>query len=67
MWAAVRILEFVKSGKLSLGAIKFFMLDEADCLLEAGDADTVYALFGRLRTSAGGLLRPCRFILEITF
>lgn len=63
-WCAARILDFVKSGKLALGAIKFFVLDEADRLLEAGDAPTVYDLFSRLPRGGSGtarlqVLAPC--------
>lgn len=57
LWPAVRILDFVKSGKLSLAAIKFFVLDEADRLLDSGDADTVYDLFSRLPKGGSGTAR----------
>ena len=52
------MLDFVKAGKLALGAIKFFVLDEADRLLDAGgDSDTIYDLFGRLPKGGSGTAR----------
>ena len=40
-----RIIDFVQSGKLDLSAVRFFVLDEADRLLDTGSADTIMKLW----------------------
>ena len=51
-----RVLDLVKSGKLRLGEVQFFVLDEADRLLDTGNLETILALHGRLpkRGRTGG-------------
>ena len=58
-----RVLDLVKSGKLRLGEVQFFVLDEADRLLDTGNLETILALHGRLpkRGRTGGRLQTLLF------
>ena len=55
-----KVLDLVTSGALDLCAVRFFVLDEADRLLEPGNAETVLQLFRalpRAAQAAGGTKR----------
>lgn len=54
---AGRIMDFVESGKLVLTGVKFFVLDEADRLLDTGNQDTIMKLFGRFPKAGKGVAR----------
>lgn len=43
-----RMTDLVQSGKLNLGDVQFFVLDEADRLLDTGNLDTIMKLFIKL-------------------
>lgn len=40
-----RVIDFVQSGKLDLSAVRFFVLDEADRLLDTGSSDAILKLW----------------------
>jgi len=40
-----RVIDFVESGKLDLSAVRFFVLDEADRLLDTGSSDAILKLW----------------------
>ena len=44
----------MESGKLSTDAVRFFVLDEADRLLDTGNFDTIMKLFGRFPKAGSG-------------
>ena len=44
----IRVLELVQNGKLDLSAIRYFVLDEADRLLDTGNQATILKLFERM-------------------
>jgi len=52
-----RIKDLVESGKLSLSAVKFFILDEADRLLDTGNQDLILNLFSRFPKAGTGTAR----------
>ena len=54
---AGRIMDFVESGKLVLTGVKFFVLDEADRLLDTGNQQTIMKLFGRFPKAGQGVAR----------
>lgn len=60
---AGRIMDFIESGKLPTDAVKFFVLDEADRLLDSGSQELVLKLFSKLPKAATGTQRlqvlPC--------
>ena len=47
-----RVLDLVQSGKLDMSAARFLVLDEADRLLETGNADAIMTLFRRFPRNA---------------
>ncbi len=47
-----RVLELVQSGQLDLGSARFLVLDEADRLLETGNAEAIMSLFRAFPRSA---------------
>ncbi len=51
---AGRVMDLVESGKLATDAVKFFVLDEADRLLDTGNLDTIMKLFGRFPKAGAG-------------
>ena len=57
-----KLLDMVRSGKLDLRAVRFFVLDEADRLLEPGEsgADAVLALFRALPRAAAEAVGAAR-------
>ncbi len=62
-WAG-RIKDLVESGKLSLSAVKYFILDEADRLLDTGNQELILDLFSRFPKAGTGTARlqvlfPC--------
>ena len=44
----IRVLELATNGKLDLSAVRFFVLDEADRLLDTGNQATILKLFERM-------------------
>ena len=58
-----RVADLVKQGKLRLSAVQFFVLDEADRLLDTGNLDTILQLHAKLpRTGrTGGRLQTLLF------
>ena len=54
---AGRIRDMVETGKLSLSAVKYFVLDEADRLLDTGNQDLILNLFSRFPKAGTGAAR----------
>ena len=54
---AGRIKDLVESGKLSLSSVKYFILDEADRLLDTGNQDLILNLFSRFPKAGTGTAR----------
>ena len=54
---AGRIKDLVESGKLSLSAVKYFILDEADRLLDTGNQELILDLFSRFPKAGTGTAR----------
>ena len=50
-------MDFIESGKLATDAVKFFVLDEADRLLDTGTQELVMKLFSKLPKAATGTQR----------
>lgn len=50
-------MDFIESGKLATDAVKFFVLDEADRLLDSGSQELVMKLFSKLPKAATGTQR----------
>ena len=49
-----RVLDLVESGALNLSGVRFFVLDEADRLLDAGNQGDILRLFARMPRSGPG-------------
>ena len=49
--------EMADSGRLALGGVKFFVLDEADRLLDTGNQPDILNLFQRMPKGAAGAAR----------
>ena len=49
-----RVLDLVESGALNLSGVRFFVLDEADRLLDAGNQGDLLRLFARMPRSGPG-------------
>ncbi len=47
----------MESGKLSLASVKYFILDEADRLLDTGNQDLILNLFSRFPKAGTGTAR----------
>ena len=58
-----RLMDLVQSGKLHLGDVQFFVLDEADRLLDTGNLDTIMKLYAKLpkKGRSGGRLQTLLF------
>lgn len=52
-----RVVDLVEKGSLVLDSIKFFVLDEADRLLDTGNKDAILNLFRRFPKSGTGISR----------
>ena len=52
-----RVWDFVESGKLSTDQVRFFVLDEADRLLDTGNLELILKLFQRFPKGGEGLHR----------
>ena len=50
-------MDLMKSGKLATDAVKFFVLDEADRLLDTGNQDTILQMFQRFPKATPGTAR----------
>ena len=58
-----RLMDLAQSGKLQLGEVQFFILDEADRLLDTGNLDTILKLHAKcpkVGRSGGRLVRAWR-------
>ena len=55
--SAGRVMDFIQSGKLATDAIKFFVLDEADRLLDTGNQELIMKLFSQLPKASTGTQR----------
>lgn len=51
---AGRLLDLLETGKLVLDSVKFFVLDEADRLLDTGNLETIMKMFRRLPKITSG-------------
>ena len=61
-----RINDMVKQNKLDVSGVKFFVLDEADALLEAGHRDFILNIFRRLGTAGTGVDRLQTLLFSAT-
>lgn len=52
-----RILDLIESGKLPTDAIRFFVLDEADRLLDTGNTDAILKMYRRFPKAGAGTHR----------
>ena len=52
-----RIVDMVESGKLDVSNVRFFVLDEADRLLDSGNRGAILKLFDRMPKSGDGFVR----------
>ena len=52
-----RVIDLLERGELSVDQVKFFVLDEADRLLDTGNRDAITKLFRRLPKSGAGAAR----------
>ena len=52
-----RIVDMVESGKLDASNVRFFVLDEADRLLDSGNRGAILKLFDRMPKSGDGFVR----------
>ena len=50
-------MDLIESGKLATEGIKFFVLDEADRLLDTGNLDTILKMFARFPKGSVGAAR----------
>ena len=60
-------MDFIDSGKLPTDAVKFFVLDEADRLLDTGTQELIMKLFSKLPKAATGTqrLQVCLLIVDL--
>ena len=52
-----RIIDMVESGRLDVSGVRFFVLDEADRLLDSGNRDAILKLFDKMPKSGRGFSR----------
>ena len=52
-----RIIDMVESGRLDVSGVRFFVLDEADRLLDSGNRDAILKLFDKMPKSGRGFNR----------
>lgn len=52
-----RIWDFIENGKLNLDAVRFFVLDEADRLLDTGNQEMIMKMYQRLPKGGSGTSR----------
>ena len=52
-----RLLDLMETGKLDVDAVKFFVLDEADRLLDTGNLDVILKMFQRFPKASSGTHR----------
>lgn len=55
--SAGRLLDLIESRKLLTDSVKFFVLDEADRLLDSGNLEMVLKIFARLPKASIGTAR----------
>lgn len=61
-----RISDMVKKNELNLSGVKFFVLDEADALLEAGHREVIMSLFRRVSAAGTGIHRLQTLLFSAT-
>lgn len=61
-----RVHDLIKQDKLDVSGVKFFVLDEADALLDAGHRDLILNIFRRLGTSGQGVDRLQTLLFSAT-
>ena len=61
-----RIGDLVRRGDLDLSGVKFFVLDEADALLDTGNRDVILSIFRRLPGSGSGVNRLQTLLFSAT-
>ena len=54
---AGRVMDFIESGKLATDSVKFFVLDEADRLLDPSNQDVILKMFSKFPKAATGTQR----------
>ena len=59
----IRILDLAMSGKLDLSSVRYFVLDEADRLLDTGNQPTILKLFERLPKHAASSAQRLQVML----
>ncbi|KAI7842747.1 hypothetical protein COHA_003675 [Chlorella ohadii] len=52
-----RVMDFIETGKLPCDQVKFFVLDEADRLLDTGNQDVIMKMFRRFPKAGAGVSR----------
>lgn len=52
-----RIIDFIEQGKLPVNAVRFFVLDEADRLLDTGNQEIILKMFRRFPKGGTGVAR----------
>ncbi|KAL4449436.1 hypothetical protein ABPG77_007080 [Micractinium sp. CCAP 211/92] len=52
-----RVMDFIETGKLATDQVKFFVLDEADRLLDTGNQDVIMKMFRRFPKAGAGVAR----------
>ena len=61
-----RVQDLVKRGELDVSGVKYFVLDEADALLEAGHRDMILSIFRRLSGTGTGIDRLQTLLFSAT-
>lgn len=61
-----RINDMVNQNKMDVSGVKFFVLDEADALLEAGHRDVILNIFRQLGTAGTGVNRLQTLLFSAT-
>lgn len=56
------MMDLISAGKLQLSSVKFFVLDEADRLLDTGNLPTILQMFSAFPKATAG---PSR--LQVTY
>jgi ATP-dependent RNA helicase DDX1 len=52
-----RVMDFIETGKLPCDQVKFFVLDEADRLLDTGNQELIMKMFRRFPQAGAGVSR----------
>lgn len=61
-------MDLIESGKLATDAIQFFVLDEADRLLDTGNLDTILKMYSRFPKGNGAArLQVCFLDMRLSY